>query len=162
MISPCCIFIIRSHFQCIPKERLFITFLLFYCCCRMFSFYLDIYIYIVSNPDMAPPSISSHESLWTEIPYYTIFRFTEILDILPHSIYRHQLRRRTRDSCLAIYVYCIQLSWKAVEADAAQSGYLWSVTWAVLTVFRRNSFPIMMHPHFILTFRKKPLIKFCY
>ena len=42
---------------------------------------------VETNPDIAPcpspPSLNGHESLWTEIPYYTVLRFTATLDIVP-------------------------------------------------------------------------------
>ena len=38
---------------------------------------------IQPNPDKAPRSISTHESLWTKIPYHRVFRFITILDISP-------------------------------------------------------------------------------
>jgi hypothetical protein len=30
----------------------------------------------VVTPNTAPPSLSAHESLWTEMLYYTVFQFT--------------------------------------------------------------------------------------
>jgi hypothetical protein len=37
----------------------------------------------ISNPDTAPPSSSAHATLWPQIPFYKIFRFTAILDMSP-------------------------------------------------------------------------------
>jgi hypothetical protein len=44
-------------------------------------------------PHIAPPSLSAHESLWTEIPYYTVFQYTvlqyTVLQYNSISIYNH-------------------------------------------------------------------------
>jgi hypothetical protein len=36
-------------------------------------------------PDIAPTSLSAHKRLWTEIPYYTVFRYTATLYIVPQA-----------------------------------------------------------------------------
>ena len=33
-------------------------------------------MYVQSLPGIAPPSLSAYQSLWPEILYYTLFRFT--------------------------------------------------------------------------------------
>ena len=45
---------------------------------------------IQSNPDTAPPSLSTHGSLYTDILYYVVFQFTVTINILPSSIYHHK------------------------------------------------------------------------
>jgi hypothetical protein len=39
------------------------------------------------NPDIPPPSLSTHECLRKGIPDFIVFRVTAILDIAPLSIY---------------------------------------------------------------------------
>jgi hypothetical protein len=43
------------------------------------------------KPYIAPPSLSTHEELWTKISYYIMLRYIANLDITPLSIYRHKL-----------------------------------------------------------------------
>lgn len=50
------------------------------------------------NPDVAPPSLSTSEILWTEIAHYTIFRFADTLDLPPPAAV-------TRQRCFGIYSY---------------------------------------------------------
>jgi len=43
------------------------------------------YMEIQLTPDIAPPSLSIHGSLWTEISCYTVFRFTSTLGMLSQT-----------------------------------------------------------------------------
>jgi hypothetical protein len=38
------------------------------------------------NPDISPPSFIAHKSLWTEIPYYAVFRVTATLHLPPQFV----------------------------------------------------------------------------
>jgi hypothetical protein len=46
----------------------------------------------ITFPDMVPPSLTAHGSLWTEIPYYTVFRLTATLDTPPETAVKEQGR----------------------------------------------------------------------
>jgi len=148
-ICYCFVFSTIFQFQCIPKERLFIAFFIVFTAAE-YSFSTSIHFLILVKPRYSATLTQRPWSRWAEIPYYTVFRLPAILRTLPHSIYRHKLQRRSRDWCYAVCVYCILLSCNAVEGDAAQNGYLWSVTQAVVRVFHCNSFPIVMHAYFFL------------
>lgn len=54
-------------------------------------------------PHVAPASVSTHQSLWTEIPYCTVFQFTTTFD-MPHQIVGEQ--NSGTAFVLMIYMIC--------------------------------------------------------
>jgi len=54
------------------------------------------------NPNTVPPSPCDHESLWTEIPCYTVLQFTTTLTTLPQTLVNKPRWQRT-----AIWLYIV-------------------------------------------------------
>jgi hypothetical protein len=46
----------------------------------------------ISNTYIASPTLSAPRSLWTEMPYYTVFHYSATLDTLPQIVANKQRR----------------------------------------------------------------------
>ena len=93
------------------------------------NFISDSSLWIQSNPDNAPPSLSAYGSLWIEIPCYSLFRFTSTVDNLPQNAVGKQWR-------------CVRsLSVFRVRSDAVHDCLLFAVeAFAVSTIqFRERN-----------------------
>jgi len=106
---------------------------------------VHIYKYIV--PDIAASSLSTHESLWTEIPCYTVFQCTLVFDTPPQIVVNKQwqyvkdwlqLRNflvtliliRNYNYCLSTFVFCASMV-PPVRRKTVEAWSLWRPAWCI-------------------------------
>jgi hypothetical protein len=72
-----------------------------------------LYIDMQSKADVVPPSLSAHESLWKEIPSYTVFWLTATLDMPP------QIAVKKQWCCGQMwqYVYSVQFKGELLDCN---------------------------------------------
>jgi hypothetical protein len=79
-------------------------------------------------PDILPPSLGVPGNLWTEIPYYTVYRFNPTLDIPPQIAVNKQWR----------YVEVGQFMFLDVDVQLQTNACVWFWLITKTTVSNKN------------------------